>query len=50
MLYQVHLAWVGYELTTLVVIGNDYIGSYKLALLYSELCQIQTLNKLYNPV
>jgi hypothetical protein len=29
MLYQVHLAWVGFELTTLVVIGTDYIGSYK---------------------
>ena len=29
MLYRVHLAWVGYELTTLVVIGTDCIGSYK---------------------
>jgi hypothetical protein len=28
MLYQVHLAWAGYELTTLVVIGTDCIGSY----------------------
>jgi hypothetical protein len=28
LLYQVHLAWVGFELTTLVVIGTDYIGSY----------------------
>ena len=27
MLYWVHLAWVGFEPTTLVVIGNDYIGS-----------------------
>jgi len=29
MLYRVHLAWAGFELTTLVVIGTDYIGSYK---------------------
>jgi hypothetical protein len=29
MLYQVHLAWAGFELTTLVVIGTDYIGSCK---------------------
>jgi hypothetical protein len=29
MLYRVHLAWVGFELTTLVVIGSDYIDSYK---------------------
>ena len=30
MLYRVHLAWVGFEqLSTLVVIGTDYIGSYK---------------------
>jgi hypothetical protein len=29
MLYRVHLAWVGFELTTLVVIGTDCIlGSY----------------------
>ena len=28
MLYQVHLAWVGFELTTLVVIGTDCIGSF----------------------
>ena len=25
----VHLAWVWFEITTLVVIGTDYIGSYK---------------------
>jgi hypothetical protein len=30
MLYRVHLAWVGFKLTTLVVIGTDCIGSYKL--------------------
>ena len=29
MLYRVHLAWVGFKLTTLVVIGADCIGSYK---------------------
>jgi hypothetical protein len=29
MLYRVHIAWVGLELTTLVVIGIDCIGSYK---------------------
>jgi hypothetical protein len=27
MLYQVHLTWVGFELTTSVVIGTDCIGS-----------------------
>ena len=29
MLYRVHLACAGFELTTLVVIGIDCIGSYK---------------------
>jgi hypothetical protein len=29
LLYRVHLAWVGFKLTTLVVIGIDCIGSYK---------------------
>ena len=29
MLYQLHLVWVGFELTTLVVIGTDCIGSCK---------------------
>jgi hypothetical protein len=29
MLYRVHLAWAGFELTTLVVIGTGCIGSYK---------------------
>ena len=29
MLYRVHLAWVGFELTTLVVIGTNSIGSCK---------------------
>jgi hypothetical protein len=29
MLYWVHLVWVGFELTTLVVIGTDCIGSIK---------------------
>ena len=26
MLYQVHLVWAGFELTTLVMIGTDCIG------------------------
>jgi hypothetical protein len=26
-LYRVHLAWAGFELTTLVVIGTDCTGS-----------------------
>ena len=29
MLNRVHLAWAGFELTTLMVIGTDFIGSYK---------------------
>ena len=29
MLYRVHLAWAWFELTTLLVIGTDCIGSYK---------------------
>jgi hypothetical protein len=29
MLYRLHLAWAEFELTTLVVIGTDCIGSYK---------------------
>ena len=29
MLYRVHLACAGFELTMLVVIGTDCIGSYK---------------------
>jgi hypothetical protein len=29
MLYRIHLAWAGFKLTTLVVIGTDYIDSYK---------------------
>ena len=29
MLYRVHLAWAGFELTTLEVIGSYCIGSYK---------------------
>ena len=30
VLYQVHLALAGIELTTLVVVGTDYIGSSKI--------------------
>ena len=29
MLYQMHLAWAGFELVTLVVRSTDCIGSYK---------------------
>ena len=29
MLYRVHISWAGLELTTLVVIDTDYIGSCK---------------------
>ena len=29
MLYQVHIAWAGFERTVLVVIGTDSIGSHK---------------------
>ena len=29
MVYPVQLAWVGFELAMLVVIGTDYIGNYK---------------------
>ena len=29
MLHRVHLAWVGFELTTLVVISSDWTGSSK---------------------
>ena len=29
IIYQVHLAWAGFEFTTLVAIGTDCIGSYK---------------------
>jgi hypothetical protein len=32
MLYRVHLDWVGFELTTLVVICTDCIGSYNIIL------------------
>ena len=29
MLYRVHLACMGFELATLVMMGTDYIGSYE---------------------
>ena len=29
LLYRVHIVWAGFELTMLVVIGTDCIGSYK---------------------
>jgi hypothetical protein len=33
MLYRVHLAWAGLELTTVVVIGTDCIGSFSFCIL-----------------
>ena len=36
VLYQVHLALAGIELTTLVVIGTDYIGSSKIQQPYAQ--------------
>ena len=42
MLYQVHLAWVGFELTALVVIGTDCIGSYKLNYMYHTITATTT--------
>jgi hypothetical protein len=32
MLYRVHLAWMGFKLTTLVMIGTDCISSYLIQL------------------
>jgi hypothetical protein len=36
VLYQVHLALAGIELTTLVVVGTDYIGSSKIQQPYTH--------------
>jgi hypothetical protein len=36
MLYRVHLAWLGFKLTTLVMIGTDCIGSYLIQLPYDH--------------
>jgi hypothetical protein len=36
MLYRVHLAWAGFELTTLVVICTEYIGKLKIQLPYDH--------------
>jgi hypothetical protein len=51
MLYRVHLAWAGFELTTLVVIGTDCIGSCKsnyhtMTTTTSPHCTIEIPNKL----
>jgi hypothetical protein len=43
LLYWAHPTWVGFELTTLVVIGTDCIGSYK-----PNYHTITTTNALYN--
>jgi len=45
MLYQVHLVWVGFELTTKVVIGTDRICSCK-----SNYHQITTVPELIHAV
>ena len=36
MLYRVHLVWVGFDLTTLVVIDTDYTGSLNQATIRSR--------------
>jgi len=36
MLYQVHLAWVGFDLTMLVVIGTDHTGSLNPIIIRSQ--------------
>ena len=36
MLYRVHPTWVGFELTTLLVLGTDCIGSNKIQLPYDH--------------
>jgi hypothetical protein len=36
MLYRVHLAWTGFKLTTLVVIGTHCIGGYKSTIIGSR--------------
>ena len=58
MLYPVHLAWVGFKLTTLVVMGSDCIGSnYHIWLwplnpnmtpYYVSVLQNNKNNKIYN--
>ena len=45
MLYRVHLAWVGFKLTTLVVIGTDCISSCKSN--YHTIVQKMYMNIIY---
>ena len=54
-LHRVHLACVGFELTTLVVIGTDCIGSYKsnyhtITILYNHyfLFEMKQSRKIYD--
>ena len=47
MLYQVHLALAGIKLTTLVVVGTDYIGSSKRAAT-GKYCELERNNKQAN--
>ena len=48
MLYRAHLVWVEFELTTLVVIGTDYIGSCKSNCIRSRPRQSLMENKYIN--
>ena len=50
MLYRVHLSLVGFELTTLVVISTDCIGSYKSN--YHTITTMTALKKIFmhNPI
>ena len=53
MLYRVHLAWMGFKLTILVVIGTDCICNYKFnyymisstTVPYKKIDDLQTTNK-----
>jgi hypothetical protein len=46
MLYRVHLAWAGFELTTLLVIGTDCIGRCKSN--YHTIKTMMVTNKKWN--
>ena len=46
MLYWVHLALSGFELTTLVLIGTDCTGCYKSNIIICELSLVMTKRKI----
>jgi hypothetical protein len=54
MLYRVHRALTGFDPTTLVVIGTDYIGSYKsnylTVMTTTAPCKIVALNTITIPI